>query len=328
MISGPEAYSKDWYDMRDLNEKREPAFVCGASDAGIICGVDKYKTRLQLYMELRGLRERPEAGENAFWGTQHEPTVLRVFKERTGYDFQAPHRLLMHDTHPMIGATPDGLGEEDDGLPITVDAKCTTSRLYDPEHCRVRDCYGAEHDEVPSSVAMQGQQQMLVTGAERCHFPVLFDGNNLRHYWINASPVLQSQILQNVIAFYHEVLSERPPEPDFEHQQTMNLIKNMYGIDPGMHIEFTDDIVPIFDEYVHAKDQIGVFTKMKERAQAKLLFAMGEASTADVPGTGRQMVRSEVRAQHWSQDDIDRAMVNLGQVKKRAYVRVTERKAK
>jgi putative phage-type endonuclease len=327
-LSGPVAYSDEWYNMRLPDEGRNPAFVCGASDAGVICGVSKYKTRLELYMELRGLKDRKPMGENAFWGTRHEPTIMQVFQQRTGYDFKAPSRLFMHEDYPMIGATPDGEGEDDQGNHITIDAKCTTSRLYDPENCRVRDCFGEKHDEIPSDYIMQGQQQMLVCDASRCHFPVLFDGNNLRHYWIDANPIIQDSIVKNVLSFYDEVMSGRAPDPDFKHDTTVALVKEIYDIDPGVEIEFTEDLVPIYQVYTDAKAEIGRLTRAKEEAQAKLLFAMGDASVANVPTTGRQLVRSKVKERLWTQDDVEAAMLNLGTVKKRAHIRVTDRKAK
>lgn len=250
------------------------------------------------------------------------------FRSETGFKVVIPDHLLMRRSHPMIGASPDGIGEDDEGARISIDAKCTTSRMYDPENCRTRDCFGEEHDEIPSDYVMQAQQQMLVVGADRCYFPVLFDGNKMRQYWVDADQRLQDNIVHNVTEFYNQVTNMNPPEPDFTHDTTVSLIKDMFGVDTGLEMTFSDDILPLYERYVDAKQQIGAYTKIKDASQAALLFAMGEATRALVPGTGRQICRTAVDEKYWEQEDVDRAMEMLGEVKRKGYVRVTERKAK
>lgn len=54
----------------------------GGSDASVICGINKYKSPVELWMEKTGQIEPKEAGEAAYWGNIMEPIIKRrVYKE-------------------------------------------------------------------------------------------------------------------------------------------------------------------------------------------------------------------------------------------------------
>lgn len=47
----------------------------GGSDASIVCGLNKYKSPLELWMDKLGMLEVTESGESAYWGSILEPIV-------------------------------------------------------------------------------------------------------------------------------------------------------------------------------------------------------------------------------------------------------------
>ncbi|MDU4479989.1 YqaJ viral recombinase family protein, partial [Clostridium sp.] len=51
----------------------------GGSDVATICGLNKYKSALELWMEKRGYKQDEEAGESAYWGTTLEHIVREEF---------------------------------------------------------------------------------------------------------------------------------------------------------------------------------------------------------------------------------------------------------
>lgn len=57
---------EDWLEHRKLG--------IGGSDASVVCGVSKYKSPVELWMEKTGQIPLQEAGEAAYWGTQLEPS--------------------------------------------------------------------------------------------------------------------------------------------------------------------------------------------------------------------------------------------------------------
>ncbi len=63
----------------------------GGSDASVVCGINKYKSPVELWMEKTGQLPYQEAGEAAYWGTQLEPMVRTEFTKRTGIEVMSTH---------------------------------------------------------------------------------------------------------------------------------------------------------------------------------------------------------------------------------------------
>lgn len=68
----------DWLEYRKQG--------IGGSDAAIVCGISRYKSPVELWMEKTGQLPYQEAGEAAYWGTQLEALVREEFSRRTGVE--------------------------------------------------------------------------------------------------------------------------------------------------------------------------------------------------------------------------------------------------
>ena len=328
-LVGPEAYSPEWYALRvyDPEVSRDPPFVLGASVAGVICGLSKYSTPLQLYHEMRGNVEISAQSERMYWGKQLEPVVLDEFEKRHEVTTNRVQRLYLDPTQTYIGATPDAL-YVDDGELISVDAKCTTSRMYRTYEADLHDCFGPGEDEVPSDYVMQAQQQMLVTGAVRCDLPVLFDGNHMRIYSVGRNDELIAQLRGRLEKFYAAVLEGQEPEVDWEHDTTVSLMKNLYGIDEELAVDMAPEELQWYEQWVEARDDIKEATARKDEAQARLLHAMRESHVMHIPEHNVSLVRSQTPDSLWTEVDVVKAQNSLGSVKRRGFVRLTQRKDK
>ena len=71
---------EDWLEYRKRG--------IGGSDASIVCGISRYKSPVQLWMEKTDQIPPQEAGEAAYWGNQLEALVREEFSKRTGSDLQ------------------------------------------------------------------------------------------------------------------------------------------------------------------------------------------------------------------------------------------------
>lgn len=324
---GPEVYSNEWYAMRELDDQRSPEVCLGASEAGAVCGVDKYKSALEVYLEKRGLKDRQDQTEVMKWGRIHEQNILCEYANREGVTIERPDHMWMHKEFPFISASLDAYGVGRNGR-WCVDAKITTSRMFDRDNCRERDCFGENPDEIPTSYLMQAHQQMLVSGWDMCVFPVLFDGNKLRIYEVGRNDQIIDTIIERCTDMYRRIVEADPPDPDWSHSTTVDLVKKMYDIDPGLEIELPESEAVHFDTYLELKAEIGRLSKLKDMEQARLLHMMGEAAKATFPGRDRQLYKSSVPATTWSKKDVDDAIARVGTVKRRGYVKLTDRKRK
>ena len=82
----------------------------GGSDAGIIVGVNPWKSPYQLWLEKTGQVEPEDISEKeaVYWGTQLEDMVAREFMKRTGKKVQR-HGMLESAAYPFLLANVDRL---------------------------------------------------------------------------------------------------------------------------------------------------------------------------------------------------------------------------
>jgi putative phage-type endonuclease len=101
----------------------------GGSDAGVIMGLDNYKSRLELYHEKIGspfIESDDGENEYAYWGHTLEPILMREFEKRTGIPVIFSDVLIRSREHPFMLATPDCFVCEDNELGV-LDIKTTGS---------------------------------------------------------------------------------------------------------------------------------------------------------------------------------------------------------
>ena len=91
---------EDWLEYRKQG--------IGGSDAAVACGISRYKSPVELWLEKTGQLPNQEAGEAAYWGTQLEPLVRAEFTRRTGIEVTHTKQLLQSAEHPFMLANLDG----------------------------------------------------------------------------------------------------------------------------------------------------------------------------------------------------------------------------
>lgn len=97
---------EDWLEHRKLG--------IGGSDASVVCGINKYKSPVELWMDKTGQLPPQEAGEAAYWGTLLESIVRAEFTKRTGIEVTKPSVILQSEEHPFMLANLDGTCEVPD----------------------------------------------------------------------------------------------------------------------------------------------------------------------------------------------------------------------
>lgn len=89
----------------------------GASDAGTIIGVNKWKSNVELWKEKVGLREPEDIGDKPYvkYGHDAEPHLRALFAldhPELLVTYESPYKMIFSDEFPFIFATPDGELEE------------------------------------------------------------------------------------------------------------------------------------------------------------------------------------------------------------------------
>ena len=97
---------EDWLEPRRLG--------IGGSDVSVVCGINKYKSPVELWMDKTGQISPQEVGEAAYWGTQLESIVRAEFTKRTGIKVTKPTVILQSEEHPFMLANLDSICEVSD----------------------------------------------------------------------------------------------------------------------------------------------------------------------------------------------------------------------
>ena len=161
LVSTEDMPYADWLEHRKQG--------IGGSDASVVCGINRYKSPVELWMDKTGQIPPQEAGEAAYWGTQLEPFVRAEFTKRTGIEVSQFKNLLQSEEHPFMLANLDGICEVPDYGTCIFEAK--TASAYKA---------GEWEDTIPDEYMCQIQHYMAVTGYTGTYIAVLIGGNTFK----------------------------------------------------------------------------------------------------------------------------------------------------
>ena len=179
----------------------------GGSDAPVILGLSKWKTRTELYLEKRGEAEAPDLSDNepVRWGNILEPVIAEEYSRRTGFKIMQDNRLFLHRDHLFIGAHVDGISK------ITIRG---ATRILECKSTGYDDGWGEPGtDQIPDMHYAQVQHYLGVMNATMCDVAVLIRGNDFRIYHVTRNDAFIDALFAHEIAFWKLVQDGTPPEP-------------------------------------------------------------------------------------------------------------------
>ncbi|MDE7246666.1 MAG: YqaJ viral recombinase family protein, partial [Lachnospiraceae bacterium] len=110
---------EEWLELRKQG--------IGGSDASVVCGINRYRSPVELWMDKTGQLPYQEAGEAAYWGTQLESLVRAEFTKRTGIKVSQASHLLQSEEYPFMLANLDGTCEVPDVGTCIFEAKTASA---------------------------------------------------------------------------------------------------------------------------------------------------------------------------------------------------------
>ena len=247
----------DWLEYRKQG--------IGGSDASVVCGISRYKSPVELWMNKTGQLPDQEAGEAAYWGTQLEPFVRAEFTKRTGIEVRTVNQLLQSEEYPFMLANLDGICEVPDVGTCIFEAK--TASAYKA---------GEWEDTIPDEYALQLAHYMAVTGYAGAYIAVLIGGNTFKWKFIERDEELISMLIELESAFWDHVQDCTPPPLDGSNASAKFLADRFCDSIPQSHITLPDTAVTLLEQYDEACEQLEIVTEQKQRAENLLKEMMGE----------------------------------------------------
>lgn len=248
----------EWLDWRKKG--------IGGSDASVVCGINRYKSPVELWMEKTNQFPYQEAGEAAYWGTQLEALVKAEFTKRTGIEVKPANQLLQSEEHPFMFANLDGECIHPTYGKCIFEAK--TASAYKS---------GEWEDAIPDEYILQVQHYMAVTGYMGAYIAVLIGGNTFRWKFIERDEELISMLIQLESNFWEHIKSAVPPPLDGSEASAKFLNKWFTNSVPKSKIKLPDTAVEIIRQYEAACENIDQYTEQKQEAENLLKQMLGDS---------------------------------------------------
>ena len=245
----------------------------GGSDASVVCGISRYKSPVELWMEKTDQLPPQEAGEAAYWGTQLEALVRAEFTKRTGIEVKQIKQLLQSEEYPFMLANLDGVCEVPDVGTCIFEAKTASAFKA-----------GEWEDAIPDEYMIQVQHYMAVTGCQGAYIAVLIGGNIFRWKFVERDKKLISLLIELESAFWNHVQNCTPPPLDGSDASAKFLYERFPSSVPKSQITLPDTAVDLLAQYDEAVEQLEVVTEQKQRAENLLKEMMGENEVGTAGG--------------------------------------------
>ncbi len=248
---------EDWLEYRKLG--------IGGSDASVVCGINRYKSPVELWMEKTNQLPYQEAGEAAYWGTQLEALVKSEFTKRTSIKINPANQLLQSETHPFMLANLDGTCQHPDYGTCVFEAK--TASAYKS---------GEWDDSIPDEYLLQVQHYLAVTSYSGVYIAVLIGGNTFRWKFIERDEEIISMLIELETDFWDHVQSITPPSLDGSEASAKFLNERFPNSIPKSQITLPKTAVKLIRQYDSACEQLETLTEQKQEAENLLKQMMGD----------------------------------------------------
>jgi putative phage-type endonuclease len=243
----------------------------GGSDAGIILGLNKYRTKFELWLEKTGQVNPIEVDNEAvYWGNQMEDVVAKEFERRTNKKVRRANYMFSHPEFPFIKANLDRMVVGESAL-----LECKTASAFLAKEW--------ESDEIPDTYLVQVQHYLGVTGKEKGYIAVLVGGNKFIWKEIERDEELINMIFEAEKHFWEfHVLGGNAPELDGS-SAAERYIKERYDkAEKNKEIILPATYKDLLTQYEQIKSDEKLVTTAKKEIENKIKAELKDAETGIV----------------------------------------------
>lgn len=255
-ISLKDMSREDWLRLRKTG--------IGGSDAGAICGLNPYTSKMKVFLDKTSDEIKDCDNEVMRLGRDLEEYVAERFTEATGLKVRRSNFLYRSKRHPFMIADPDRILEGgESGL-----------------ECKIVNTYSAdqwEDGKIPPHYYLQCQHYLAVTGKRSWYICAVILGKGIVYHEIERDDELIRVLVNTEKEFWNDyVLAGVMPEPDGSSSYT-RIINEQYseGL-PDSRIELDGS----FNEELERREQIleliDELEKEQEQIEQEIKLAMAD----------------------------------------------------
>ena len=246
----------EWLEYRRLG--------IGGSDASVVCGINQYKSPVELWLEKTGQLPHQEAGEAAYWGNRLEGLVREEFSLRTGIEVTIVNEILQSEEYPFMLANLDGECIHPIYGKCVFEAKTASTYL-------LKDWENG----VPDNYMLQVQHYCAVTGYAGVYIAVLIGGNTFKWKFIERDEEIISMLIQLESEFWQNVQNNIPSPLDGSNASA-EFINERFPRSRASKIKLPDNASALINQYDTACEMLGQYTTQKQEAENLLKQMLGE----------------------------------------------------
>ena len=239
----------------------------GGSDAGAVCGLNPYRTAMQVYNDKTSDTIEEIDNEAMRQGREFEDYVARRFTEATGKKVRRANAMFCHESYPFMLADVDRMVVgENAGL------ECKTASPFMAEHWK--------DGKIPLSYQIQCYHYMTVCNADAWYIAVLIYGRDFKYYRLERDESMLADLVRIEQDFWENHVQKRIlPEPDGS-KLADSVIAEYYK-------NSVAEILPLkgFDDKLRRRQELKEDMEQMEREKKKieqeLKLYLGEAELAE-----------------------------------------------
>lgn len=261
-----------------------------ASEVAAACGVDPYRSPVQLWLEKTGRVEHEGAGEAAHWESLLEPVIAAQL------DFPT-----ITDKQRFTDPDRDWLSGEPDGFcrPPTYSNGASWPDVLEIKTAGFRAGRAWQEGDVPAHYVAQVQTYMHLTDRSEAVVVCLVGGQKLHTVYMARDDELIGLLLVGADIFHERVQSDTPPAPDGS-KATEDVLKRLYPIATQGVVSLTVEDAATVEKLQGLKRARKAIDTQIAEAEQVLQFRLGEAAVGMYEG--RALVRwPTIKARRFSQ---------------------------
>lgn len=239
----------------------------GGSDAGAVCGLNPYRTAMQVYYDKASDEIEDIDNEAMRQGRELEEYVARRFCEASGKKVRRANAMYYDEKNPFMLADVDRMiVGENAGL------ECKTASPFMADHWK--------DGNIPISYQIQCYHYMAVCNADAWYIAVLIYGKEFKYHRIDRDDDIIANLIQIEKEFWNNhIIPKIIPAPDGS--KTADLaIAERFKVSHGFTIPLAG-----FDERLRRRQELlevmDHMEKEKRQIDQELKIYLGDAETAE-----------------------------------------------
>lgn len=239
----------------------------GGSDAGAVCGLNPYRTAMQVYQDKISEEIEEVDNEAMRQGREFEDYVAKRFMEETGKKVRRANAMFYNEEYPFMLADVDRMVVgENAGL------ECKTASPYMADKWK--------DGNIPLSYQIQCYHYMAVSNADAWYLAVVIYGREFKYYKIERDEAVIADLIQIEKTFWeNHVMKQQIPDPDGS-KLADSVIAEYYK-------NSIADTIPLtgFNEKLERRQElselIGRMDMEKKKIEQELKLYLGENERAE-----------------------------------------------